>query len=273
MDPMAGFVKRSSSPRTTVPSGIPTLDRIVQLAPGSISCIFEDEDSFVHNTLLQVFASSMLHAGRKIYALSSEKKNLVSFRRLEESSGDREDDLVIAWRYKSMARNEPEFQLNLMEKEGLGEDAHVGSVKELLGLMATTTNGNFVVFSLFSPLLPGVPSSACKKYTRDLVLFEMRKHCKLNSHCMLLSVPKFFVEEEISQYFDNILAIRSMLTLQHEKSSYHCLVEMQKLASIGCLRINKLESYKYGLVLRPRKLAIERIDVPPEEAEASGQPF
>lgn len=270
---MAGFVKRSPSLQKMISSGIPTLDTMVHLAPGTISCIFEDENSFIHNTLLQIFVSSTLCTDRKIHVLARERKNLVSFRRHEGDPRSREDNLTIAWRYKGAASREPEFQFNLMEREELSSETCIGSIRALLELMRTTRNANFAVFSLFSPLLSNSPSGASEKHSKALALFEMRKYCRLNNHCMLLSIPEFFVEEEVSQYFDNILRIRSMLTLLHEKSNYHCLVEIQKLMTIGCLRINELESYKYGLILRPRRLAIERIDIPPEETESCGQSF
>lgn len=286
---MAGFVKRlpmdQPSRPYTVSTGIPTLDRIAHLVPGSISCVFEDEDSLIHNTILQIFVSSSLSTDRRTHVLAKEVKNLVSFKKAKADLETEEPlkNLQIAWRYQSVAAKEPQFEFDLMEREELGDEVRVDSIETLLDLMRTTRNANFAVFSLFSPLLRSrslFPSShalcraaaeqspAHKEYsTTASILFEMRQYCRLNHHCVLLSIPKFFVEEEISHYLDNIFEIRSMLTLPHEKSNYHCLVEFQKLTNIGSLRVNELESYRYGLVLRSKKLAIEQIDIPPEDTE------
>lgn len=286
---MTGFVKRPlvGLPERThaLSTGIPTLDEIICLAPGSISCIFEDEDSFIHNTILQVFVSSSLDTDRKTCVLAKEKKNLTVFKKLgiDTEAQEPQNDLLIAWRYKSSATKEPQFQFNLMQREELDSNARIDSIEALLCLMKTTKNANFAVFSLFSPLLCPAPSlshslslastasagqSSVKRCSIEaLLLFEIKRYCRLNNHCMLLSIPKFFVKAEISQYFDNVLKVCSMLALPHEKSNYHCLVEVLKLTSIGSLRVNELESYKYGLVLRSKRLAIERIDVPPEDTE------
>ncbi|ELA41738.1 uncharacterized protein VICG_01242 [Vittaforma corneae ATCC 50505] len=274
---MSGFVKcqkPSETSSSSISSGIPTLDKLIELSDGTVSCIYEDQNSFFHNTMLQTFVSSCTDRNQQCLVLSCEDKLLLRFLYAQKESEEEPEvpkNLLIAWRYKSMSPAEPKFKWNLLSKQPLPKEMIVNSLDELLCILKSKEALKTVIFSLFSPLFG--------QFTPDQIfktLFEIKKYARLNKHTVFLSLPKFLVDEETSVFFDNIIQIRSNLLFPHETSYYIGYLELLKVSSVGAFRVNSLESTKYGIVLKTKKIKIERIDIPPDETVPSascGQSF
>lgn len=264
---MSGFIKKNSNEHQdafeVISSGIPTLDELIQLRNGSLTCIYEDENSFIHNTMLQIFISQSILLKSQIHAISMDPQYLRSFEIAYSNLKENEaiKNLVIAWRYQTLGPKKECSLFNLRESIPLNESIIVRDLEELVEIMKTTEKHSFAIFSLFSPLFESFDNlSLIHKW-----LFEIRKYSKLKRHCIFLSIPRFFIKDEIAQYFDNILSLNSIFALPHEKSIYNSILEITKMNTIGSLRVNTLDGIKYGLILKNRKIVIEKIDIPPEE--------
>lgn len=268
---MSGFIKKqtllSQDSFNSISTGIPTLDTIIQLQEGSLTCIYENENSFIHNTILQIFISQSLLLKMPVHAISMDPKTLKHFETASSNLKENENikNLLIAWRYQSLGTKHILSMFNLREKKSLGEDTIVKTLDDLMEALATKSKCNFAIFSLFSPLFENFTDSA---HIHN-VLFEIRKYCKLNKHCIFLSIPRFFINQHTSQYFDNVFSVDPIFTLPHESANYNSILTILKLNSIARLRVNTLNSLKYGLILRSRKIIVEKIDIPPDESVGS----
>lgn len=261
---MSGFKKStavSNAPSKVISSGIKTLDELVELSPGSVTCIYEDRNSLIHNMLLQVFYSSFFTENREAYICSTEEKHFVRFDRfVGHSETSKTDPILIAWRYKNLDIANSMQIWEFLNKIEIDKNAQLACLEDLLCKMRTSKSAFFSILSLFSPLY-GEHSEDSMTRT----FFEIRKLARMNSHTVVLSFPAFLFSQRYSNYFDSILQIVNNLTLPHEKPLYCSYLEILKLSKPGSVAVNNLESYKYGIVLRARKIKIERIDVPPEE--------
>lgn len=263
---MSGFIKYQKPienlTEQTASSGIPTLDRIFPLFDGTVNCVYESENSFFHNTVLQIFISSCFDKNQNYFVLAKEEKLLLRFQVQKEASVENETpkNLVIAWRYKSQNTTEPKFKWDLLLKDTIEKKVVINDLNELINLLKTQKSLKIAIFSLFSPLF-----GSFSKDEIFNILFDIKKYSRLNGHLVFMSIPKFLVNENISTFFDSILQINSNLLFPHEMSYYSCYIELIKIGAAGTLRVNNLESMKYGVVLKSKKVKIERIDVPPEE--------
>lgn len=259
---------------SSISSGIPTLDKLLELSDGTVSCIYEDPNSFFHNTMLQTFASWCADSNQEYFVLCREEKLRQRFLQVHEESQEVSEvpkNLLIAWRYKSQSSSEPKFKWNLMSKQPLPGEVVLDDLEELVRILKSKKFLKITIFSLFSPLFGQFASSQIFN-----ILFEIKKYTRLNKHTVFLSLPKFFIEEEASVFFDNIIQSHSNLLFPHETSYYICYLELLKINSVGILKVNSLESAKYGVVLKAKKIKIERIDVPPDETvplSGCGQSF
>jgi hypothetical protein len=262
---MSGFIKKTvHSKACSLTSGIPTLDKIIKFETKTLTCICEDENSHIHNTLLQVFISQNKD---KTFVFSSESKNFVMFNQslIKDSETEKLKNMSIAWRYQNLTcQRSLDFNLNLMDKINIEPDKCFSNFLEFVDLIKTTKNSNFVIFSIFSPLFTE-NLKLNKENSIDSLLFEIKKYAKINNHFIYLSFPNFFFISKAFNYFDNIFSVKSILTLPHEKSNYNCLIEIIKSNTFGNLKINELESEKYGLILKSKNIIIEKIDIPPDE--------
>lgn len=251
---MSGFIKKSTYFSKCASTGIPSLDSILKLDEGSLTCIQEDENSFFHKTLLQMFISEN---SEETYVFSKESKNFVKF---NQNKSDKilpnfNNQMSIAWRYSNLTLKDTQFKYDLMDKTNLENNTFI-NLDELINMMKTKNRCCFAIFSLLSPLAQGIN-----------VLPELRRIAKNNNHVVLLSAPVFLIKENVTNFFDNIIQLHSILNLPHEKSLYNCLIEIIKLNRIKKLRVNELESVKYGVILKSKKILIEKIEIPPEEGQ------
>lgn len=261
---MCAFVKNTASTPHTISSGIPSLDDLVSLVEGSVTCIYEDESSFFHNTIIQTFISSCATEKHEYVVLCLESKLLVKFQVQEKTKGESSQNLKIAWRYTALKTRDHVFKWNLLSKLPLPEDVVLRNLEELLETLKSKKGLKVAVFSLFSPLFGEVSSDEVFE-----TLYEIKKYARLNHHFVFLSLPQFLLKEETAVFFDNIVRIWSNLTLPHENPLYVSFLETVKISSPGVLRVNTLESAKYGIVLKAKKIKIEQIDLPPEQIVVS----
>lgn len=262
---MSGFIRKSIIKNELLTSGIPSLDKIIRFERKLVNCIFEDENSFIHNTFLQIFISSNLN---QTFVFSNEQKNFIFFDRSEDTDKYANDNLSIAWRYKNLEnQRSTQFNLDLMKKNVL-QDNIFDDFEQFLDLLKLTKNGNFVIFSFLSPLfLQKLGGSFDAKYSIiQNMLFDIRKYAKLNNNFVYISCPVFLNDSLPMNYFDNVISIKSILNLPHENSIYNCFIEILKSNDFGMLKVNDLESIKYGLILKSKKVLIENIDIPPDES-------
>lgn len=266
---MSGFVKKSVTDSINdyakATTGTPTLDKIMPISYGSINAIFESENSFIHNTILQIFISKCIFSKTPIFAISKNPKTLISFQVVTHPNeeNDKIKDLLIAWRYQTLGNKNDYSPFNLRENIPLDQNTIIDDFEKLLEILKTKEKCCFAIFSLFSPLF-----SQFGEIKNDIhnILFTLKQLAKQKKHCIFLSIPKYLINDNISNYFDNIMEISSKLCLTHETSKYNTFVDFLKLNGIRSLRVNNLESYKYGLILKARKIIIERIDIPPDES-------
>jgi len=242
--------------------GIPTLDVLVEIVPGTVTAIYEDEFSFVHNMMLQIAVSQSLRSqSRKTYVLSLERKLLFHFDRQkqqQDESGDQK--LVIAWRYLDLNPREASFDWSLSSKIPIESENVVDSLERLICTLKSERDCNIVIFSLFSPLFGKMEHCEALR-----LLFDIRKHAKTNGHTVSMSIPAFLVGFNPSPFLDNIIRLSSLLAMPHERFGYSCILELVKLASIGHLQSRELNSLKYGVKISSRRFVVEQIDIPPED--------
>jgi len=259
---MSGFVKfnKAETPSHGFSTGIPSLDKLVSTTDGSVNCIYEDPNAFIHNTLLQTFISSCAAQNLQYCVLGCEEKVLVRFQKLVDGTDTGRGNLTIAWRYKELTQKTPIFKWNMLVKLPLAEDVVLKTLDELIGILKSKKGLKVCIFSLFGPLLGQF--SAHEIFG---MLYEIRKWTKVNQHVLFISVPQFLLPEATSVFFDSILKIHSNLIHPHETSLYISFIEVIKSGTVGALRVNELESVKYGISLRSKGIEIERIDIPPED--------
>lgn len=275
---MSGFRRSSSlgfssfdNPRNFeeyISSGIKTLDNLIDIVPGAIICIYEDKFSSIHNTLLQIFISSCFNENKKFCILATEDKLLKRFNKIKSQKLPEvnNDSLVIAWRYKGLDTSNEHFYWDLLNKLDLEENYQLRNLENLLEKLKTSVNCCFAIFSIFSPLYDQFTNQNMNQsqYIHQ-IFYEIRKYTKLNNHTVIMSLPNFLYNSNFTLYFDTILQIVNNLSLPQETPLYNCFIEILKLSKPGSLRVNFLESYKYGLVLKSKKIEIEKIDIKPEE--------
>jgi PAXNEB protein len=264
---MSGFVRTKKIINTIVEdfkgsSGIPALDSLITLSPGTITAIYEDQYSFAHNTLLQIFISESLKSRKdKTFVVSKENKNFIYFNQkidaIENEKELEDKKLLIAWRYKELNLKEKNFEYNLLDRKEVPDSLRI---EDLIETLKNAKNSSFCVFSIFSPLFK--IDSNQEKY---LFLYEMRKYCKLNNNTVYLSIPKFLIDIDPSVFFDNIFELSSLLSMGLNKYYYSCLLELKKVSAMNTLRVNDLDSCKYGVKIRSKNVKVEKIDIPPEE--------
>lgn len=249
--------------------GIPTLDSLVEVVPGTVTAIYEDEFSFVHNMMLQIAVSqSLADRSRRTYVLSPERKHLFYFdrQRLQQDGGG-DQKLVIAWRYLDLHPHEAPFGWSLSTKIPVESENVIDGLEGLVPALESERDCNFVIFSLFSPL-----SGKMSEREALRLLFDIRKHAKMNGHVVSVSIPAFLVDFNPSPFLDNILGLTSLLAMPHERFGYSCILELVKLASIGHLQSRELNSLKYGVKISPRRFVVEQIDIPPEDSTGDAAP-
>lgn len=264
---MSGFIKYKAPDVASqcFTSGIPSLDKLVAMTEGSFSCIYEDPNALIHNTLLQTFVSSCEAQNQPYYVLGCEEKVLVRFQEQVDSTDEESRNLTIAWRYKELTQRTFKFKWNMLSKLPLAENTVLKTLDELLDTLRTKKRLKAVVFSLFGSLFGHFSTTEIFN-----ILYEIRKWTRMNHHVLLVSVPQFLLAESTLVFFDNILKIHSNLIHPHEVSLYISFLEVIKSGSVGALRVNGLESAKYGIALRSKRIDIERIDIPPEDAVHPG---
>lgn len=264
---MSGFIKTNKDGSLfseTVSSGIKSLDSLIEIVPGSVTCFYEDKFSSIHNTLLQVFISSCSNAKKEFFILAKEEKFKVKFNKYDKPVVDSPvaDSLVIAWRYKNLDLSTPQFSWDLLNKIEIDEKSCLNDLQALITKLKCNKPGFFAIFSIFSPLY--------EKESINQVLYDIKKYARLNNHTVVMSFPNFLFNSNYTPYFDTILSIVNNLSLPQETTLYNSFIETLKISKPGSLLINNLESFKYGLILKSKKIQIERIDVQPEEVVPRG---
>lgn len=263
---MCGFIQyKKPTTQTEKPStGIKSLDSLIEISPGSVNCIYEDENTFIHNTLLQVFISSCVDRNEEYRVLSTEEKVLKRFDRHKQVSNtpNNTTDIRIAWRYNTFNMENKSSGWDMLNKIDIPSDYILEDVSALLECMKTQKSMNFVIFSLFAPLYGSSKSE-------NKILYDIREYARLNKHTVFLSIPKFLMSWDPSVFFDNILQVYSDLLFPGETSLYNCYVEILKFFNGEALRVNNLESYRYGVVLKAKEIRVESIDILPEETTAT----
>ncbi|KAI4290824.1 elongator complex protein 4 [Pancytospora philotis] len=265
---MAGFTRSSGAlAEHRGGTGIPMLDGLIRVVPGTVSAIYEDEFSFVHNAMLAIFTSHAADAlGLPVSVLSTEEKLLHRYGKQAAAApeGDAQDQrLTIAWRYASLSTGSDNFGWDLNSKLPLSADSVLSSLEEALDLLKSTTGRAVVLYSLFAPLYGRRTPDEMHR-----VLYEIRKYARLNRHIVFCSVPTFLLPATCSPFFDSIVGITSLLTMPNEKSSYNCILTLLKRSSPGTLDVRSLSSFKYGVKVTSKSFRVEKIDIPPEEEPA-----
>lgn len=264
---MSGFIKHKKTEigQQSFSCGIASLDKILQMTNGSVSCIYEDRDSVIHNGFLQTFVSSCIQQNQQYFAVASEEKVLIRFGEIENNTDPGSENLTIAWRYKNLTLKDSRFKWNMLSKIPLASDVTMNTIDQLLDALRSKKKQKIAIFSLFGPLFGDFTEEVVFK-----LLYEIRKLARMNHHTIFMSIPQFLLKENTSVFFDNIIAIHSNLTRPHETPLYHSFIELIKTATVGSLRMNELESGRYGIVLKSKKLDVEPIDVPPDATLSSG---
>lgn len=266
---MCGFIqyKKPANQIEKLSTGIPSLDSLIEICPGTVNCIYEDENTFIHNTLLQVFISWCEDRSKEYRILATEKKVLRRFNRYEQTPQEEKNaaDIKIAWRYRIQSSVKQDMadgssRWDMLNKVDIPDDHILDDIESLLDCLKSQKCMYFVVFSLFAPLYGSFTPDRIFK-----ILYEIRKYTKLNRHTVFLSIPRFLIKCDPSVFPDNILQLYSDLLLPNETSLYNSYLEILKFFNGESLRVNSLESYRYGIVLKARGIKVERIDIPPEE--------
>lgn len=263
---MVGFTRTAPhSSNAKLGTGISALDGIVCVQPGTVTAIYEHENSFIHTVMLAIATSNSLdNIQQPTYVLALENKLLFRFNKHLQSvdTADRSNSkLTIAWRYADLGTNSAPFQWNLNLKTPLGADHIISSLEDALSAMKIKKGCIFIIYSLFSPLYGVYEAAAAQS-----ILYLIRKWSKVNDHVVFLSIPCFLLPYECSVFFDNIVEIEALLTMTHEKAAYNSILTIKKRSPVGILDVKSLDSFKYGIRLTSKNFKIEKIDIPPEEA-------
>ncbi|KAI5152374.1 elongator complex protein 4 [Enteropsectra breve] len=273
---MSGFIKSTKkygdSSKKSIKTGINELDSLINVFPGSLNAIYEDENSFVHNTVLQIMLSEAIHNRKAdVKVLAKEEKLLHYFDKAQVARTEpkEEERMIIAWRYKSLSVQKPAFEYDLAKKIPISSDSVAKSLSCLMEMLKNTKNGTFVIFSLFSPLYAVEESIAKNKDAQYSILHDLMKYAKLNGHVVFLSLPTFMIDAKCDIFMDNVVAIESLIALPGESYYYNCILELRKIGSFGSLRVNNLESFRYGIKIKSKAFTIEKIDIPPEESQGN----
>lgn len=263
---MSGFSRasRGATPgMAELSTGIPSLDIIFKPDAGTITAFYEDENSMIHDTILQAFLSHSVSAKlEKTFACSEDPSKLIYFERKTSPSTPEDSNLraVIAWRYSSLNIGNDVPNWNLSKKNPLSQ-SNIVSLKNLKELLKANSSCMIVLFSLFSPLHAFERSGDLKMH-----LFELRKLARKLNHTIFISIPTFLHEFDPLPFLDNVFTITTQPRMVWEESRYACLLEIKKITTVGRLRVNSLDSLKYGLKLSSKGIFIESIDIPPEES-------
>lgn len=278
---MSGFVRVSRSElqadKNEPITGIPTFDQLFKPDQGTITAFYEDANSTVHETILQVVLSqSYSNKNRNTFACALDTSKLNTFEPISnksESISNKSESIsdqnqpaniinqpMIAWRYKQLKNHDTEFNWDLCTKQQIKSESII-KLDELIPKLKSEKECNFICFSLFSPLFT---FNDCKSL--QIKLIKIRKYARLGRHRLFISIPGFLHDESFIPFLDNVVQIRTELTLPWEYSRYACILEIIKLTTVGRLRVNNLESLKYGMRISTKGIYVETVDVPPEES-------
>lgn len=270
---MKSFV-RSADQRGTekLSTGISGLDAILGecFTRGTSILLLEDENSRVHSTILKVFLSEGINNQESTMAVMKEGGDVEVYGTGSSMEQEDEGKMVIAWRYSKISLGRPTFKFNLSKKkrfEGILLSGRKATLESILDMAREERELRIAVFSLGSPAwrLSGYGEREIMRF-----LFELRRLSRINGHIYMVSVPGFMMPDaNFSLYFDTVAEFDSNI-FSCFCPNYNGVLELKKIGGHGCLRINSLESLKYGVKIKKENICVEKIDMPPEDVKPPG---
>ncbi|KAG5859892.1 hypothetical protein KMI_04g07000 [Encephalitozoon hellem] len=253
-------------------TGIYGLDAILGecLTRGTSILLLEDENSRVHSTILKVFLSEGIDGQENTMAVMKESGDVEVYGTGSSTEQENEGRMVIAWRYSKLSLGKPVFKFNLSRKkrfEGILLSGEKATLESILSIAREEKELRMAVFSLGSPVWK---LSGCGEKEIMAFLFELRRLARANGHICMVSIPGFMMPgTNLSLYFDIVAEFDSNI-FSRFCPNYNGVLEFKKIGGHGCLRVNTLESLKYGVKIKKGDVCVEKIDMPPEDVKPPG---
>ncbi|AFN82845.1 hypothetical protein EROM_040770 [Encephalitozoon romaleae SJ-2008] len=253
-------------------TGISGLDAILGecFTRGTSILLLEDENSRIHSTILKVFLSEGIYNQESTLAVVKEGGDVEVYDTGSSMEQENEDRMVIAWRYSKLSLGRPAFKFNLSKKkrfDGILLSGKKATLESILDIAREERELRIAVFSLGSPAwrLSGYEEKKMMRF-----LFELRRLSRINNHIYMVSAPGFMMPDaNFSLYFDTVAEFDSNI-FSRFCPNYNGVLEFKKIGGYGCLRINSLESLKYGVKIRKESICVEKVAMPPEDVKPPG---
>ncbi|WUR03355.1 elongator complex protein 4 [Vairimorpha necatrix] len=263
---MSSFIRNQNLKKRK--TGIPIFDTFINtLDNGIFILIKEDEYSYMHNFLLNIFMSEGVHENEK-NLLTVNKDGLPEiYDRIDNlECTEQLSKMYIAWRYKDLRRKNEECEYSLTNyleakhERLLKKDT---TLSNIISKLKNTKNFRISLYSLFSP------SYDCENIEKNL--YEIRKFIRENNHICMVSIPTFFYPNiNFNQFFDVVLSLDSNIFTGY-LPNYKAILHFEKISLVNKIRENQIDTFKYGIKFSKNRIIIEKIDIPPEDiAESNG---
>lgn len=235
------------------------------MARGTSILILEDENSYVHSTILKVFLSEGVNNEEKVMAVAKEEAGVDVYGTGASSEKSVDGRMVIAWKYSSLSLRKPKFKFNLSRRRAFEGTLVSGENASLEGILSAAEKEHglrIVMFSLLSPVWDHL------EYNDSEViefLARLKRLVRLNNHVCMISVPGFLRSNiNFNLYFDTVMSLDSHV-FTNFCPNYNGILEFKKIVEYGGPRVNSLDGLKYGIKIKKENVCVEKIDVPPED--------
>lgn len=234
------------------------LDSIIhQVNQGTLILVEEDEFTTNHLLLAKTFIAQNAFQSPIVFSLDH-KDFKIPTQNLKELETTHET-MKIAWRYENIKHDATENKFDFKKPTPYSIKKDVGAL--LKDLEAMDRGSVIAILSLFSP--------AWDVADFEEFLYRIRRTIKEKDMVLLATVPTFMYKTNFYLYFDIALQFKA-LTFDESLKNYSGLIEIKKNHPVGFVEENSEDTWLYGYVVSRFGLQIERIDVPPEDAEVSG---
>lgn len=259
---MSSFIRNAATKKRK--TGITVLDKFINtLEPGTIVLIKEDEYSFIHNYLLNIFLSEgVCENESRILAVSINGPVEIYQVDNEKVCDEQLSKMYIAWRYNNLRPDKSDCKFLLTDKLDYRHDLMAKNditVDNIIERLNSCSNYRVALFSLFSP--------SYKVNNIYQALYNIRKAVRLHGHVCMISIPTFFYDKVIfDQYFDIVMSLDSNF-FTNLLPNYKAIIHFEKITFLNKIRENNTDTYKFGIKFYKNKLVIEKIDIPPVDIE------
>ncbi|KAF7684188.1 Elongator complex protein 4 [Astathelohania contejeani] len=242
------YQRLSHNKNDKIQIGIPFLDNILGIKKGSMILIEEDKYSNYHTIIQKTFISSGLINNETVIAITKENCE-IEIPDLKIRKETKREPMSIAWRY-SKCESEHNEIFDMSRKMDLRNKKYCLIDKLDLSTIRNSNPDRIAIFSYLSPL-----------WTENEDLWELKKMVRKSEAVCVVSIPRFLHDDlhHINTYFDVIINFNSYDFQFYP--NYNGILEIKKIITLNDMRVNTLNTMKYGFKLYKYGFKIESIEL------------